>query len=117
MQGKKELLPKLMYQVHIGALVPQNNFYRLLDRELNLHFLYKSTQAYYGDEGQESIDPVVFFKICLVGYLNNINSDRMHRKLTENKAYAQRMSRLRSSTVEPVLGTLINYLNMKRVNT
>jgi hypothetical protein len=43
--------------------------------------------------------------------------DRMHEKLTENKNYAQRMSRLRSSTVEPVLGTLINFLNMKRVNT
>jgi uncharacterized membrane protein len=41
----------------------------------------------------------------------------MHKKLTENKAYAQRMSRLRASTVEPVLGTLINFLNMKRVNT
>lgn len=26
--------------------------------------------------GQESIDPVVFFKICLVGYINNIISDR-----------------------------------------
>ena len=36
----------------------------------------------------------------------------MHRKL-----YAQKISRLRSSTVEPVLGTLINFLNMKRVNT
>ena len=41
----------------------------------------------------------------------------MQKKLTDNKAYAQRMSRLRSSTVEPVLGTLINFLNMKRVNT
>ena len=27
------------------------------------------------------------------------------------------MKKLRSSTVEPVLGTLINYLNMRRVNT
>jgi len=43
--------------------------------------------------------------------------DRMHKKLTAKKAYARRMSRLRSSTVEPVLGTLINFLNMKRVNT
>ena len=43
--------------------------------------------------------------------------DRMHKKLTENEAYSQRMSRLRSATVEPVLGTLINFLNMKRVNT
>ena len=41
----------------------------------------------------------------------------MHKKLTKDKAYAQRLFRLRSSTVEPVLGTLINYLNMRRVNT
>jgi len=41
----------------------------------------------------------------------------MHKKLTAKKAYAQRMSRFRSSTVEPVLGTLINFLNMRRVNT
>ena len=44
--------------------------------ELDLHYLYGATQKYYGSEGQESIDPVVFFKILLVGYLNNINSDR-----------------------------------------
>ncbi|MDR2581224.1 MAG: transposase, partial [Fibromonadaceae bacterium] len=43
--------------------------------------------------------------------------DRMHKKLTDNKVYAQRMSRLRTSTVEPVLGILINFLNMKRINT
>jgi hypothetical protein len=47
-----------------------------LDKELHLGCLYKATRHYYGDEGQESIDPVVFFKICLVGYLNNITSDR-----------------------------------------
>src|SRR5690606_25990824 len=41
-----------------------------------LDFLYKATRNYYGKEGQGSIDPVVFFKILLVGYLNNINSDR-----------------------------------------
>ena len=76
MQGVKELVPKMIYQVHIDKLVPQNNFYRLLDKELNLRFLYKATKQYYGTEGQNSIDPVVFFKICMVGYLNNINSDR-----------------------------------------
>ena len=76
MQGSKELIPKMLYQVHIDDLVPQNNFYRLLDKALNLQFLYKATAPYYGNEGQESIDPVVFFKICLIGYLNNINSDR-----------------------------------------
>lgn len=76
MQGRKNYIPKLMYQVHLDELVPKDNFYRQLDATLDLHFVYDATAIYYGDEGQESIDPVVFFKICLVGYLNNINSDR-----------------------------------------
>jgi transposase len=76
MQGKKIYTPKLMYQVHLGNLVPKDNFYRKLEEVLDMSFLYKETESYYGTEGQESIDPVVFFKICLAGYLNNINSDR-----------------------------------------
>jgi len=76
MQGRKDFTPKMLYQVHLDALVPEDNFYRRLDATLELHFLYKETKKYYGTEGQESIDPVVFFKIMLVGYLNNINSDR-----------------------------------------
>lgn len=43
--------------------------------------------------------------------------DKMHEKLHRNMAYTKRISRIRSSTVEPVLGTLINFVNMKRVNT
>lgn len=35
------------------------------------------TRPYYGESGQKSIDPVVFFKLCLVGHLENIISDRM----------------------------------------
>ncbi len=76
MQGRKELTPKMLYQVHLQDLIPEHNFYRLLDKAIDFQFLYKATAQYYGEEGQESIDPVVFFKICLVGYLNNINSDR-----------------------------------------
>ena len=76
MQGRKDIQPKMMYQVSLANLVSPDNFYRILDKELDLRFLYSETSKYYGTEGQESIDPVVFFKICLVGYLNNINSDR-----------------------------------------
>ncbi|MCK9481721.1 MAG: IS1182 family transposase [Bacteroidia bacterium] len=76
MQGRKDIQPKMLYQVSIDSLVPTDNFYRLLSQTLDLNFLYKATAMYYGTEGQESIDPVVFFKICLIGYLNNINSDR-----------------------------------------
>jgi len=66
----------MFYQVSLSQFVPDNNFYRQLDQTLQLGFLYKATAQYYGTEGQESINPVVFFKICLVGYLNNIVSDR-----------------------------------------
>ena len=76
MQGKKNFTPQLFVSVNLLDLVPEDNFYRKLLTELDLHFIYKATQKYYGKEGQESIDPVVFFKILLVGYLNNINSDR-----------------------------------------
>jgi transposase len=76
MQGKKNLQPKMLYMVTLEQLVPADNFYRQLNKVLNLHWLYAATKDYYGQEGQESIDPVVFFKMCMVGYINNIGSDR-----------------------------------------
>lgn len=41
--------------------------------------------------------------------------DRMHERL--QSPYAKGMKKLRSATVEPVLGTLVNFLSMRRVNT
>lgn len=76
MQGKKQLQPKMLYTITLEQLVPQDNFYRRLNKAINLQWLYKNTNQYNGSEGQESIDPVVFFKICLIGYINNISSDR-----------------------------------------
>lgn len=75
MQGHKTFQTKMLTQVNLDDLVPKNNFYRILLQTLDLQFLYAATARYYGSEGNPSIDPVVFFKICLVGYLNNITSD------------------------------------------
>src|SRR5690606_4823750 len=66
----------LFYELSLDRLVPPDNFYRKIHQQLDFHFLYRATSGYYGREGQEGIDPVVCFKILLVGYLNNINSDR-----------------------------------------
>ncbi len=76
MQGKKQLQPKMLYTITLEQLVPADNFYRRLKKEIALSWLYHATKRYYGQEGQESIDPVVFFKMCLIGYINNITSDR-----------------------------------------
>ena len=76
MQGKKDYQEKLFAQFQLSERVPAHNFYRRLKEILDLNFLYSLTKQYYGSSGQKSIDPVVFFKLCLVGYLENIISDR-----------------------------------------
>jgi transposase len=76
MQGKKQYAEKLFTTFQLSDHVPSDNFYRRLKEQLDLQWLYKSTKNYYGREGQASIDPVVFFKLILVGYLENLNSDR-----------------------------------------
>ncbi|UNZ00351.1 IS1182 family transposase [Zhouia spongiae] len=76
MQGKKQYQEKLFNQFQLSERVPKDNFYRRLKEVLDLEYLYSFTKGYYGSSGQKSIDPVVFFKLCLVGYLENIISDR-----------------------------------------
>lgn len=76
MQGRKTFEEKLFTNFQLSDRVPVDNFYRRLKEILDLRFLYKTTSRYYGTEGQESIDPTVFFKLMLVGYLENLGSDR-----------------------------------------
>lgn len=76
MQGKKVYQEKLFASFSLSNRVPKENFYRQLREVLNLDYLYHQTASFYGSSGQKSLDPVVFFKLCLVGYLENIISDR-----------------------------------------
>lgn len=76
MQGHKNYQEKLFNSFQLSERVPPENFYRRLKTELDLEFLRSLTKSYYGEEGQKSIDPVVFFKLILVGYIENLNSDR-----------------------------------------
>jgi len=76
MQGNKQRTSKLFYQFSLEEAVPADHIYRRIDQALDLRFLYNRTRNYYGKDGQQSIDPVVFFKMCLLGYLNNISGDR-----------------------------------------
>lgn len=76
MQGKKNYQEKLFTSFRLSDRVPKENFYSRLKKVLDLEFLYPLTEKFYGESGQKSIDPVVFFKVCLVGYLENITTDR-----------------------------------------
>ena len=76
MQGRKTYQEHLFTNFLLSDRVPPDNFYRRLKETLDLNFLRKITAHYYGTEGQESIDPIVFFKLILVGHLENLGSDR-----------------------------------------
>lgn len=76
MQGRKIYQEKLFTSFQLSEYVPADNLYRKINELIDFQFLYRSTSKYYGREGQKSVDPVVFIKLMLVGYLENINSDR-----------------------------------------
>ncbi|WP_167856920.1 IS1182 family transposase [Hymenobacter aquaticus] len=65
-----------MTRFRLSERVPAHNLYRRLAELVDWTFLYQETRALYSHTGQPSLDPVVFFKLVLVGRLENLVSDR-----------------------------------------
>lgn len=76
MQGHKQFVDKVVLRFQLSERVPKYNLYRRLAELLDWDFLYEQTRVLYSHTGQPSLDPVVFFKLVLVGRLENIASDR-----------------------------------------
>lgn len=88
MQGKKINEPRLFYQVSLESLVPQDHVIRRIDQVLNLKFLYAATKPYYAHDGKPSVDPIVLFKLYLLGYFFGIPSERrILQEVQVNLAY------------------------------
>ena len=81
MQGKKNFRPKLFVNFRLDEAVPDDNFYKILKRNLDLNFIYKENESVYSHTGRPGLDPVVFFKMLLVGYLENVCTDRALERL------------------------------------
>lgn len=62
--------------VSLEDLVPARNFYRHLERSLDLSFVRELVQDAYADRGRPSIDPVVFFKLQLILFFEGLRSER-----------------------------------------
>ncbi len=76
MMGSKERHFAPLLNVSLEELVPQDHFYRHLNRTLDLSFVRKFVQETYAGGGRPSIDPVVFFKLQLVMFFEGIRSER-----------------------------------------
>jgi transposase len=60
----------------LEELVPKDNFYRRLEATLDLSFVRELTKDCYACSGRPSIDPMVFFRLQLVMFFENIRSER-----------------------------------------
>ena len=76
MQGHKQFSDRVVLRFRLSKRVTRHNFYRQLAELLDWSFLHEQTRDLYSHTGQPSLDPVVFFKLVLVGRLENLVSDR-----------------------------------------
>ena len=68
------------YQVEltcIEQLVPQDHLLRLIDEHLDFSFIIDKVRPFYSEsKGRPSLDPILLFKMMLIGYLYGIRSER-----------------------------------------
>jgi len=76
MMGQKVFQEKFFYDFRLSQKVPEDHILRRLDQVVDLSFVRGLTAPYYSHTGHPSIDPVVLFKMTLLGYLYGITSER-----------------------------------------
>ena len=86
MMGRKARIISPVAAVSLDELVPADHFYRHLDRVLDLSFVRDLVQdCYVAGLGRPSIDPVVFFKLQLVMFFEDVRSERLLMRLVADR--------------------------------
>jgi len=77
MMGQKiRSFSPLPYDLSLEDLVPEDHFYRRLEAALDLSFVRDLVGPLYAKGGRPSVDPIVFFKLQLVMFFENLRSER-----------------------------------------
>ena len=77
MMGNKERhFRPLPENISLEELVLNDNFYRHLEATLDLSFVRELVCPLYANGGRPSVDPVVFFKLQLVMFFEDLRSER-----------------------------------------
>jgi transposase len=76
MGNKIRSFSPLPHDLSLEDLVPEDNFYRRLQAQLDLSFVRELVRPLYAERGRPSLDPVVFFKLQLVMFFEDIRSER-----------------------------------------
>ncbi|HEY1803962.1 MAG TPA: IS1182 family transposase [Terracidiphilus sp.] len=75
--------------VSIEGLVPASHLLRKIDRSVDFSFIHERVKHLYcEDNGRPALEPVVLFKLLLLGYLYGVRSERqLMREVEVNVAY------------------------------
>ena len=77
MQGQQFYETERFEYVNIDSMIPNGHILRQIHENVDLSFIRDITMPCYClDNGRPSVDPEIFFRINLIGYLFGINSDR-----------------------------------------
>jgi transposase len=89
MQGRQGSQRVLFDTIDLERLIPADHLLRRIDARIDFDFIYELTQGLYcADNGRNSIDPVLFFRMQLISYLYGMKSDReLCREVHLNLAY------------------------------
>jgi transposase len=76
MMGQRQFETKLYYQLSLDRLIPEDHLLRRIAAAVDFSFVRPLCRPFYSHTGQPSVDPVVIFKMLLLGYLYGITSER-----------------------------------------
>ena len=89
MLKQPELQQQELELVSIESLVPEKHLLRKVDQTVDFSFIRERVKHLYcEDNGRPALDPVVLFKLLLLGYLYGVRSERqLMREVEVNVAY------------------------------
>lgn len=89
MLKKPEAQQQELEMVSIESLVPSEHLLRKVDVAVDFSFIHDRVKHLYcEDNGRPALDPVVLFKLLLLGYLYGVRSERqLMREVEVNVAY------------------------------
>jgi transposase len=86
MMGIKEReFRRLPDDLSLEVLVPTDNFYRRLEERIDLSFVRGLVSPLYAGGGRPSVDPVVFFKLQLVMFFEDLRSERQLMRVVADR--------------------------------
>lgn len=85
MGTKPRSFSPLPHDISLEELVPKDHFYRRLEQALDLSFVRELVRPLYAGGGRLSVDPVVFFKLQIVMFFEDLHSERQLMRVVADR--------------------------------